>query len=238
MTQLDIIEGTLVTGVIRDRPNRFVVTVEFGPDIARVHLSDPGALIDIIVPGNDIICRPVQDPTRSTSYDAIAVIVNEVAVSVRTAYANELFVESLNCDAIPQFERYSIRSREPSLPGHGRTDFYLEDPKENDVYVEVKSCTYVEDGVAKFPDRQSARGRRHVQALENLVTEGTESHVVFVVQRPDADRFAPFESVDPEFASLLASAHESGVGVHAMQTRFEPPAYYLERPCLPIDLPS
>lgn len=238
MTRLYSIAVPLVTGMIRDRPNRFVVTVDFDAEPARVHLSDPGALIDIVVPGNEIVCRPVQDQNRATSYDAIAVDVNGVEVSVRASFANELFYQALNHDALPQFAEYTIQAREPPLPEHGRADFKLESPAGNDVVVEVKSCTHVEDEVAKFPDRQTARGRRHIQALTGLQERGIEPHIMFVIQRPDADRFTPYESVDPEFASLLASANESGVGVHAMQTRFESPAYYLESPMLPIELPE
>lgn len=238
MTRLHTITEPLVTGEIRRRPNRFVVTVEFDTETARVHLSDPGALVDIVEPGNEIICRPVQDQDRATSFDAIAVISNGVEVSVRASFANKLFYQSLNHDALPQFDGYAIRSREPSLPDHGRTDFELERTDGTPVYVEVKSCTHVEDGVAKFPDRQSARGRRHVQVLTNLQENGIESYIVFVIQRPDADRFTPYESVDPEFASLLASANKSGVGVHAIQTRFSSPSYYLESPMIPIDLPK
>lgn len=236
MTRLHTITEPLVTGEIRGRPNRFVVTVEFDAETARVHLSDPGALVDIVEPGNEIICRPVQDQDRVTSYDAIAVVVNGVAVSVRASFANELVHQALTHDALPQFDGYAICAREPSLPDHGRTDFKLTSTDGTDEYVEVKSCTYVEDQVAKFPDRQTPRGRRHVKALTGVQDLGIEPHIVFVIQRPDADRFTPYESVDPEFASLLASANESGVGVHAIQTRFTPPAYYLESPMLPIDL--
>lgn len=238
MTRLHSIADPLVTGVIRDRPNRFVVTVEFESGTARVHLSDPGALVDIIVPGNEIICRPVADQDRATSYDAIAVVVNDIEVSVRASFANELFQQALKENALPQFDEYAIQRREPSLPEHGRADFRLERSNGSDVVVEVKSCTHVEDGVAKFPDRQTARGRRHIQELASLLDRGLEPHIVFVIQRPDADRFTPYESVDPEFAALLATAHEAGVGVHAIQTRFDAPTYYLETPVLPIDLPK
>jgi sugar fermentation stimulation protein A len=39
--------------------------------------------------------------------------------------------------------------------------------------------------------------------------------VVFVAQREDAARFAPFEAVDPNFARDLRQTHQLGVEIHA-----------------------
>lgn len=238
MRPLLSIDDELITGKIVDRPNRFVVRVRFEETPEKVFLGDPGALKGIIEQGTQILCRPVNDPERATNYDAIAVRVNETYVSLRTTLANDLFEQVLSHDAFPVFTGYSISSREPPLPDHGRTDFLLESPSGDDVYVEVKSCTHVDDGVAKFPDRQTERGRRHLRSLDSLRVEGHEAHVVFVVQRPDVDRFRPYREVDPEFAALLSRVHEHGVGVHAISTAFEPPRYRLHDRNIPIDFHS
>lgn len=236
MNPLLTVDDDLLTGTVVDRPNRFVVRVRFGDAPERVYLGDPGALEGTVEPGREIRCTHVADPDRATAYDAIAVDVGGVYVSVRPALANDLFERALARDAIPAFDGYTCRRREPALPDHGRTDFLLETPGDDTAYVEVKSCTHVEDGVAKFPDRQTARGRRHLRSLEALRADGRETHVVFVVQRPDVDRFRPYRTVDPEFAELLSRARETGVGVHAVTTAFEPPHYSLRNAELPVEL--
>lgn len=236
MDPLHTFEGEVRLGEIVERPNRFVVWVQFGDSTERVFLGDPGELEGIVEPGHEIICSPVDDPERKTAYDAIAVRMNDIYVSVRTALANRLFEAAILREYIAAFEGYSIQEREPALPEHGRTDFRLETPSGDTAYVEVKSCTHVEDGVAKFPDRQTERGRRHLRSLTTLCENGIESHVVFVVQRPDVTCFQPFHEVDPEFAEVLSSAAKTGVGVHAITTTFEPPDYWLEDRDLAIDL--
>ena len=237
MEPLRTFEGELVRGAIVDRPNRFVVRVRFDESPERVFLGDPGALEDVLEPGRELLCSPVEDPDRSTDYDAIAVEVDEVFVSVRAVLANDLFENALEQDLVPAFEGYAVRKREPQLPDHGRTDFLLDAPDGQPAYVEVKSCTHVDDGVAKFPDRQTERGRRHLESLRALREDGQETHVAFVVQRPDVERFRPYRSVDPGFADLLSRVRSAGVGVHAVATEFDPPHYWLRDESLPIDLP-
>lgn len=220
-------DGALCSGTIVDRPNRFVVRVRFDGAPERAFLGDPGELAGIVEPGRTVLCSPVDDDDRATAYDAVAVDVEGTYVSVRTALANDLFERALAENAVPPFTGYAVAKREPALPDHGRTDFRLETPGGDPAYVEVKSCTHVVDGVAKFPDRQTERGRRHLRALRSLREDGTEAHLVFVVQRPDVERVEPYRTVDPEFADLLADVRQAGVGVHAIATAFDPPEYLL-----------
>lgn len=231
------VDGELVVGTVVDRPNRFVVRVRFDDeDPERAFLGDPGALEGIVEPGIEIHCRPVDDPERATDYDAIAVRLGDVHVSLRAALANDLFERVLERGLLPGFAGYAVDRREPPLADHGRTDFLLSGPDGDPAYVEVKSCTYVEDGVVKFPDRQTERGRRHLRGLAELRDDGVEAHVVFVVQRPDATRVRPYREVDPAFADLLAGVAADGVGVHAIATAFDPPDYHLHDASIEVDL--
>ncbi|MFB6353492.1 MAG: DNA/RNA nuclease SfsA [Halobacteriales archaeon] len=232
-------EGELRAGTVVDRPNRFVVRVRFDGDadaaLERAFLGDPGALA-ALQPGRTVLCSPADDPERKTDYDAIAVDADGVLVSLRAALANDLVERALERDALPAFDGYAVDRREPPLPDHGRADFRLETPAGATAYVEVKSCTHVEDGVGKFPDRQTERGRRHLRSLRGLVEDGQEAHVAFVIQRPDAEVLRPFRAVDPDFADLLGEVRTAGVGVHAMAVAFDPPHYRLADPEVPVEL--
>lgn len=224
----------LVRGAVVDRPNRFVVRVRFDGEPERAFLDDPGALA-VLQPDREVLCSPADDPERSTAYDAIAVDADGVYISLRAALANDLFAAAIQRGALPAFGAYSVREREPQLPDHGRADFLLDGPADEPASIEVKSCTHVEAGVGKFPDRQTERGRRQLRSLRELVESGREAHLVFVAQRPDAEVVRPFRDVDPEFADLLDAVRRVGVGVHAMSVRFDPPDYRLVAPDVPVE---
>jgi sugar fermentation stimulation protein A len=157
-------------------------------------------------------------------------------VTINSALANTIFSVAIEKGLLKGFEGCTIVSRERRIE-RGRIDFLLLNRKGGEVYVEVKSCTHVEKGVAKFPDRPTERGKRHLAILSELVNEGKKCYIVFVVQRPDAKRFEPFGKVDPEFTDSLKKAIKKGVGAVAVATEFRPPNLYL-RKSLPISFRS
>lgn len=229
-------EGELRSGEVIERPNRFVLEVQFESETARVFLGDPGAL-EVLSPGDTVLCSPVSDAERKTDFDAIAVKEADFYVSLRATLANRLFGLAIEKGCIPRFAEYSIIEQEPEFPTHGRGDFLLGHPeKHHDIYVEVKSCTHAEESVGKFPDRQTERGRRHLRTLIELVEEGLEAHLVFIAQRPDVESIQPFREVDSEFADLLGEADTAGVGIHALTIEFDPPQYLLNRPAIPVEI--
>lgn len=235
-TPLFTYEADLLTGTYVDRPNRFTLRIAFDDRTERVYLRNSGGLETVLETGRRVLCRPVSNPDRATDYDAIAVRVDDRWVTVDATLPNTVFDACIGRELLRRFDGYRIAAREPALPEEGRTDFHLATPGGGDAYVEIKSCTYVVDGVSKFPDRPTERGRRHLRSLIALTEDGTECHVVFVVQRPDGDCLRPFREVDPEFADLLARASDVGVNVSARTTGFYPPDVYLHDPALPVEL--
>ena len=83
----------------------------------------------------------------------------------------------------------------------------------------MKSVTLVEDGVARFPDAVTARGRRHLLELIDLKRQGERTAVIFVVQRPDARHVEAHRGADPAFADALAAAAAAGVELYGWTVR-------------------
>ena len=63
----------------------------------------------------------------------------------------------------------------------------------------MKSVTFVENSIAKFPDAITERGKKHVQELTKLVKSGFQAGIIFVIQRSDASVFQPMWDRGPVF---------------------------------------
>ena len=94
-------------------------------------------------------------------------------------------------------------------------DIYIsrKDSTGADFYLEVKSVTFVENGVAQFPDAITDRGTKHALALKKLVEEGKGAGILFVCQRADAISFRPMWERDPKLANAVLKANNAGVKI-------------------------
>ena len=134
-------------------------------------------------------------------------------VSADARLPNALVWESWRDGTLPHFEGYPSARREVRYHD-SRLDMLLESPA-GKCYVEVKSVTLVQDGVARFPDAPTDRGRRHVSTLVRAVEEGYRAAAVFVIQRADAVGLSPYDAHDPLFGAALREAVAAGVEAYA-----------------------
>jgi|TARA_B100000035_G_C20937676_1_gene525976 sugar fermentation stimulation protein A len=213
------IEGPLILGKFVERPNRFIAMVQVGDEIVRSHLPDPGRLKELLITGADLLLRPApKGSERKTKYSTVMVRHEGQLISLVSALPNRFVLESLEESSLPMLTNYKLVQPEVSHGNH-RFDFLLKDRNGTPFYLEVKSVTYVENGLAKFPDAVTERGARHAKALAQLVKEGNGAGILFVCQRSDANRFEPMWNQDPEFAKVLLAAKEAGVGVWCITTQ-------------------
>jgi sugar fermentation stimulation protein A len=161
-----------------------------------------------------------------------------VLVSVDARLPNSLFAEALASGRLEPFREYARPERghvhREVRYGESRLDFRLTG-LESVCWVEVKSVTLVENRTALFPDAPTARGTRHIQELSRAVKDGEKAAIVFVAQRPDAQRFAPNDDADPAFGAALRAAADAGVGVYAWTCAVSPHTIALDSQ-LPVDL--
>ncbi|HHS97593.1 MAG TPA: DNA/RNA nuclease SfsA [Chloroflexi bacterium] len=206
-----------VEGRFVRRENRFRITVDVDGRVESAHLPNSGRLSELLVPGRRCYLVPRSSPQRRTPYDLLLVDYDGVLVSVDARLPNPLFAEAVAAGRLAPFVGTTVVEREVRR-GESRLDFRLGGPW-GTCWVEVKSVTLVEGGLALFPDAPTKRGRRHLEDLAALAGEGYRAAAVFVVQRPDADAFAPNRRADPAFAQGLAEARASGVEVYAYRCR-------------------
>jgi sugar fermentation stimulation protein A len=203
----------LIPGRFIHRDNRFRATVFVQGQETWAHVPNSGRLQELFQPGRPVWLAPAAAAHRKTSYDLKLVEYASVLVSVDAHLPNPLFAEALANKKLPGFH-YPIVEQEVTY-GQSRLDFRLSGPNQGICWVETKSVTLVEDGLAMFPDAPTGRGRRHLQELVQARLAGDQAAVVFVVQRPDAGRFQPHTEADPQFAIALSQAAAAGVAIRA-----------------------
>jgi sugar fermentation stimulation protein A len=154
-------------------------------------------------------------------------------VGVNTNTPNRLVCDSLRAGRVRQLAGYSSIRREVSVASGTRIDIALEDDSQTACFVEVKNCTLVENGVARFPDAVTARGRRHLVELSRLVSEGFRCAMFYLIQRTDAEMFTSAADIDPEYSRQLVQAAAAGVEVLAYDVTIDLSGISLHR-SLPI----
>jgi sugar fermentation stimulation protein A len=205
----------LAPAVFLERPNRFLVRARAqGGKVVDCHLPDPGRLRELLFPGAELRLESARNPERRTRWTVRLVRSpgGDGWVSVDTGLPNRLLEQGLRAGALDEFRGWRFVRKEVPL-GNSRFDFLLEGPEGRELYLEAKSVTLVEEGVALFPDAVTARGARHVRELSEMARNGTETAVLFILQRPDAWKIRAARWIDPDFADALAEASKAGVRI-------------------------
>ncbi len=216
--------GVLKKGIFRERYNRFLGAVEVDTKIYLCFIPNPGRLQELLKNGAEIYLKEVSGSKRKTSFDLVAVRFNNVFVSIDSRLPPRLFAEAIRDGSLEEFSGCAISGFEPGFEG---VRFDIELICRSRCFVETKSCTLVEDGVALFPDAPTERGRKHVEMLIEARKRGIRSVIAIIIQRNDADVFRPNKETDPEFSEALKKAVVNGVEVYAYLTEFRDNSLFL-----------
>ncbi len=225
-------------GILLRRYKRFLADIEtHDGELITVHCPNPGAMTGCSTPGSQIRCSTSDNPKRKLRHTLEMIRVGRSWVGLQPMHANRLVKSALEAGEIAKLRGYRDVRPEVKVPGGSRLDFMLNDhPRRLEpLYIEVKSVTLADRGVARFPDAVTTRGRRHMDTLSRLRDQGARAVVLFVVQRVDCDVMEPAEAIDPEYALALRLACANGVEAIAVQARVTSRAIHLERE-LPVQL--
>ena len=204
--------------VFLQRLNRFAVLVQVGDRAVEAHLPNSGRLRELLQPGNRVLLAP-RAGARKTRFDMLLVEVGGALVSCDARLPPAILDEGIQKGHALPFAGYGTPRAEVTY-GDSRLDLLLTGSR-GSCFIETKSVTLVEEGVARFPDAPTERGRRHLATLAQAVRVGSRAGVVFIVQREDATAFAPHEDADPLFAGALRQAVAVGVEAYAYRCRVD-----------------
>lgn len=214
------------------RLNRFLGLIEVEGVVHKCFVPNPGRLRGLLEAGAKVYLSKMDSKNRKTRYDLALVELKGILVSIDSRIPNRVIGEAIRSGLLPEFKKHFIKEVEPPFQG-SRLDFLLHRDGYN-LFLEVKSCTLVEDGVALFPDAPTSRGEKHMKILEMALNAGRAA-ILFLVQRNDAVIFRPNWEVDPRFSGALKEAAERGVEVYAYTSKVSLSSIELDRR-LPVEL--
>lgn len=212
---------TCVCAKFGKRIKRFTLEVMYNGDIIFAHTNNTGSMLGLTRQGATVLLSPANNPKRKLKYTCEAIKVHESLdlntgtwVSVNTLAPNRLLEAAFKAQKLPFASHYTAIQREVPYK-LSRLDAVLTSKDEQDLVVECKNVTLVEDDCAMFPDAQSERAAKHLQTLIEIVEQGGQAAMFYFIARNDASCFAPCGLIDAKYASLFYYALEHGVKMYA-----------------------
>lgn len=173
------------------------------------------------VPGAPVQLSYSDNPRRKLAWTLERVDMGAGWVGVHTGRTNQIVAEGIAAGRIPTLAGYGELRREvgfaPVGYRKGRLDIALTDGPSADALVEVKNVTLLDGDCLRFPDAVSERARKHLDLLQVAVAGGRRGVVLFAVNRPEGQRFAPAWAIDLAYAERLVEVAEIGVEVLAVR---------------------
>jgi sugar fermentation stimulation protein A len=225
----------LERGVLVKRYKRFLADVRLDSGkIVTAHCPNTGSMTGCCKPGQAVYLSRHDNPKRKLNYTWELIEMPTSLVGVNTLVPNRLVFRSTAAGLIDELAGYETVEREVKIGRTSRLDLRLSRGQTDRCYVEIKNCTLVENGVARFPDAVTARGLRHLDELASLVDSGCRCVMFFFIQRMDARVFEPADQIDPAYGSGLRRAVNRGVEILAYDVRIDLSGIQLNRrlPCV------
>ncbi|MCK9312725.1 MAG: DNA/RNA nuclease SfsA [Methanocorpusculum sp.] len=194
-----------------ERPNRFIARVELDGHVQVCHVKNTGRCQELLIPGRVVYLEESSNPNRKTKYDLVVVEKDKVLVNIDSQAPNKVVKEWLEAGGLYP---HSVLVYPEMKHGNSRLDFYIED-KGRKAFIEVKGVTLEDGGVAAFPDAPTERGIKHINHLIDVIKEGYEAYLVFVIQFKPVKYFISNDVMHREFGQALREAVAAGVHVLA-----------------------
>lgn len=228
----------MLAGTLLKRYKRFLADIELEDGrVITAHCANSGAMTSCAEPGQPVLVSDSQNPKRKLKYTWEMIRMNRTWVGVNTARPNAVVAHYISQGKIPELLGYSSLRREVTYgrEGRSRIDILLSNDNAQPCYVEVKNATMKVGHEAAFPDAVTTRGRKHLDELAYMVSQGARAVMFFFVGRNDCTGFRPADEIDADYGAALRNAEASGVELLAYRVRFSPKQVSLGQP-VPISL--
>jgi sugar fermentation stimulation protein A len=212
--------NSLQKAILIKRYKRFLadVLLENG-DTTTIYCPNTGAMTNCAEPG-DIIYYSESDNTKRKYRYTWELTLTQAGdwICINSSHANKIILTAIQENKIQALLGYeSIKAEVKYGNENSRIDFLLTDPFKDDCYVEVKSCTLLDErfgsGQGFFPDTVSLRGQKHLRELMEMKLLGFRSVLVFAVLHSGIRSVQAAAHIDAKYALLFEQAKQKGVEV-------------------------
>ncbi|WP_298940327.1 DNA/RNA nuclease SfsA [uncultured Psychromonas sp.] len=215
-----LFETPLKTAILIKRYKRFLadVILEDGTETT-IYCANTGAMTGCAEPGDSVFYSTSNNKKRKYQYTWEFTLTQAGHwICVNTAKANALVGEAIQQALIPELLGYQHCKAEVKYgEENSRIDFLLTDDHKANCYVEVKSCTLLDErhqmGDGYFPDAVTTRGQKHLRELIEMKQQGHRSILLFAVLHSGIKRVQAADFIDKKYADLFEQAKEAGVEV-------------------------
>ncbi len=205
-----IFSTPLLKGHLLKRYKRFLADIELEDGtFITAHCPNSGAMQGLTNPGTLVWVSLAENLSRKLPYTWQMADINGTFVGVNTLNPNHLVEEAIHSGIIQELQGYSSLKREVPYGQNSRIDFLLENPLKT--YVEVKNVHLKRDKNAAFPSSVTARGAKHMRELSEMVAQGHQAYIVYIVQRNDCEGFEIADDIDPLYGQETRNAFKNGV---------------------------
>ena len=206
-----IFSEPLIRGHLIKRYKRFLADIELEDGtLITAHCPNSGAMQGLTHPGTLVWLSRSSNPSRKLPYTWQMAEVDGTFVGMNTANPNELVENAICSGVIVELQGYQSLRREVPYGKNSRIDILLEKDAQK-IYVEVKNVHMKRGKTAAFPSSVTSRGAKHMRELSEMVQQGHQAYVVYIVQRNDCECFEIARDIDPIYAQETLRALERGV---------------------------
>lgn len=207
-----IFPNPLLRGHLIKRYKRFLADIELEDGrFITAHCPNSGAIQGLTDPGTPVWVSCSLNASRKLPYTWEMAESDGVYVGVNTSNPNSLVEEAIQAGIISELQGYETLRREVKYGISSRIDILLEHPLKPLTYVEVKNVHLKRGGNAAFPSSPTTRGAKHMRELTEMVHQGHQAYILYVVQRKDCEGFEIARDIDPHYEEETLRAIKNGV---------------------------
>jgi sugar fermentation stimulation protein A len=202
------------------RYKRFLadVSLENG-EVITIYCPNTGAMTNCATEGDTVFYSESKNLKRKYKFTwELTLNAAGDLICIHSALANQIVEGALKENKIDALVGYSdIKPEVKYGSENSRIDFLLTDANKEDCYVEVKSCTLLDENFGRgqgfFPDAVSVRGQKHLRELLQMKSLGHRSVLVFAVLHTGITSVKAASHIDAKYAQLFDKAKQQGVEI-------------------------